>query len=109
MNYVENILILAKEKGISNKQICDMLGKSTSYINDWKKGKSKPKADEIIILANLFQVTTDFLLTGKNNQSEIKIVKIYNKLNQNNKIKVEGYAEGLLQEQQELADNTKIS
>lgn len=62
MDFVQNILNIAKEHRYTNKQLCELLGKNSSYISDWKSGKSKPKADEIILLAKEFNVTTDYLL-----------------------------------------------
>ena len=62
MDYVENILKIAKENNYTNKQLCELLGKNPSYISDWKSGKSKPKADEIILLAQTFNVSVDYLL-----------------------------------------------
>ena len=54
MNYIKNILSIAKEHGYTNKQLCELLGKNPSYITDWKNGKSKPKADELLILSKEF-------------------------------------------------------
>ena len=62
MDYVENILKIAKENNYTNKQLCELLGKNPSYISDWKSGKSKPKADEIILLAQTFNVSVDYSL-----------------------------------------------
>lgn len=65
MDFVQNILNIAKEQGYTNKQLCELLGKNPSYISDWKSGKSKPKADEIILLAKEFDVSADDLLGSK--------------------------------------------
>ena len=62
MDIIENILNIAKQKGYTNKSLCELLGKNSSYISDWKKGKSKPKADEILLLANKFNCSVDYLL-----------------------------------------------
>ncbi len=62
MNYIKNILSIAKEHGYTNKQLCELLGKNPSYITDWKNGKSKPKADELLILSKEFNVSLDYLL-----------------------------------------------
>ena len=49
MNYIKNILSIAKEHGYTNKQLCELLGK-------------KPKADELLILSKEFNVSLDYLL-----------------------------------------------
>ena len=33
MDYVENILKIAKENNYTNKQLCELLGKNPSYIS----------------------------------------------------------------------------
>ena len=65
MNIVQNILKVAKSNGFNDSQICKLLNKNASYVSDWKCGKSKPKADELIILADYFKCSIDYLLTGK--------------------------------------------
>lgn len=62
MDIVKNILTVAKEHGYNNKQLCELLNKNPSYITDWKNGKSRPKADELLILSKTFGVSIDYLL-----------------------------------------------
>ena len=62
MDIVKNILKIAKEHGYTNKQLCELLNKNPSYVSDWKNGKSKPKADEVLLLAQRFGVSVDNLL-----------------------------------------------
>lgn len=53
------------ESNITAKYLTTELELSNSSITDWKKGKAKPSTDAIIKIANFFEVSTDFLLTGK--------------------------------------------
>ena len=62
MDIVKNILTIAKKHGYNNKQLCELLNKNSSYITDWKNGKSRPKADELLILSKTFGVSVDYLL-----------------------------------------------
>ena len=39
-----------------------LLGKTGATVCDWEKGKSRPDLEELIKLADLFHVTTDYLL-----------------------------------------------
>lgn len=82
MDFVQNILNIARERGYTNKQLCELLGKNSSYISDWKSGKSKPKADEIILLAKEFNVTTDYLL-GRSESEKTDIDFVQNTLDRN--------------------------
>ena len=62
---VERIEQLLKKRGISAYKMTSDLGLSNSAVTDWKKGKAKPSTDAIFKMANYFNVTTDYLLTGK--------------------------------------------
>ena len=69
MSIVQNILKIAKEHKVNNQQLCKILNTNSSKIYDWKVGKSKPSADDICILANYFNVSTDYLLGRTNTQA----------------------------------------
>lgn len=71
MDIVQNILKLAKEKKITNQQLCKILETNPNKIYDWKIGKSKPSAEDISKLADCFDVSTDYLL-GRHSPSETK-------------------------------------
>ena len=62
---IDNILKEAKTRGISDQDLCKVLGKHKSKIYDWKKGRSEPTAQDIMLIAEYFSVSTDYLLTGK--------------------------------------------
>ena len=65
VDIVQNILKLAKEKKITNQQLCKILETNPNKIYDWKIGKSKPSAEDISKLADCFDVSTDYLLGRK--------------------------------------------
>lgn len=50
-------------------QILRELHLSTSTLSDWEKGKGNPSSTAIIKLARYFDVSTDFLLMGKKEDS----------------------------------------
>ena len=77
------IKILRENKGLSQKALADKLGITRSSVNAWEQGISVPSTQYIVELANLFEVSTDYLLNFKNdkainidglNEKEIKIV-----------------------------------
>ena len=70
VDIVKNILKSAKEHGYTNKQLCELLNKNPSYVSDWKSGKSKPKADEVLLLAQRFGVSVDNLLGNDTSMSD---------------------------------------
>lgn len=71
MEIVQNILNLAKEKKITNRQLCKILETNPNKIYDWKIGKSKPSAEDVSKLADYFDVSVDYLL-GREPSSETK-------------------------------------
>ena len=50
------------EKGISQDKFAKEIGVSKSTVSDWINKKKQPTADNIILVANYFSVTSDFLL-----------------------------------------------
>ena len=71
MKIVQNILKIAKEYKVNNQQLCKILNTNSSKIYDWKVGKSRPSAEDICILANYFNVSTDYLLGRTNEDTKI--------------------------------------
>jgi transcriptional regulator with XRE-family HTH domain len=66
---VERILALMEEHKINAAKLTSDLGLAISAVTDWKKGRNKPGTDAIIKIAEYFGVSTDFLLTGKENEA----------------------------------------
>lgn len=46
-------------------------GIAQSTLSDWKKGKSTPKADKLQKIADLFNVSLEYLRTGEETSSEV--------------------------------------
>lgn len=51
---------LKNARGISFYKIANDLGFAKSLFSDWKSGKSMPKTDKLIKLADYFGVTVDY-------------------------------------------------
>lgn len=60
---------LIKTKGLTKKDFCLELGISTGNLGDWKRGKSTPSTNKLIEIAAYFDVSLDWLLTGKERQA----------------------------------------
>ena len=94
------IKLLRKNKGLSQKALADKLGITRSSVNAWEQGISVPSTQYIVELANLFEVSTDYLLNFKSskaisieglNGEEVRIILSlinYFKLKQNSKEKI---------------------
>ncbi|MCM3784368.1 helix-turn-helix domain-containing protein [Neobacillus mesonae] len=53
---------LREARGMSTQELADILGVSQRQIQLYEKGDSLPKLEGLIILADLFNVSTDYLL-----------------------------------------------
>lgn len=56
---------LMKLHGYTAYRVSVETGIAQSTLSDWKKGKSTPKADKMQKIADLFNVSVDYLMTGK--------------------------------------------
>lgn len=72
---------LLKEKGVTPYQVFKATGVAQSSLSDWKHGKSKPKYEKLLKIADYFGVTVDYLLTGEEMQKN-KPVAISDELTQ---------------------------
>lgn len=81
----EKIFVIAKSKGVQQKDIAEHLGVLPAVVTDWKSGRCKPSVESIYKLADYFGVTTDYLL-GRTDERSGNMIK----MNENAKIKVKG-------------------
>lgn len=65
----KNLINLRNSNNLRQKNIADTLGLERSTYTSWEKGRSSPKPNEIVKLAKIYNVTTDYLLTGKSNDT----------------------------------------
>lgn len=48
--------------GVSREEVARMLEVSAMTIRNWERGETEPSASQIKALANMFDVSTDYLL-----------------------------------------------
>lgn len=58
------IAALRKEAGLSQAQLAKQLGISPSAMGMYEQGRREPSMDTLVAMARVFQVSTDYLLTG---------------------------------------------
>lgn len=61
----ENFEQLLKEKGVTPYRVHKETGISTATLSDWKNGKSQPKQDKLLKIADYFGVSVKYLMTGE--------------------------------------------
>ena len=68
----ENIAIFRKEKGLSQEKVAEYMSVSRQAVTKWENNISRPSSDNLIKLAELFDVSVDALL-GNNESDNAKI------------------------------------
>ena len=56
---------LRDEKGVKDADVAKATGITKSTFSDWKNGRSKPKDEKLLKIAEYFEVTLDYLRTGE--------------------------------------------
>ena len=64
MNIADRIQYLRKQRGLSQEELADMVGVSRQSVSKWESEQSTPDLDKIIVMSDLFEVTTDYILKG---------------------------------------------
>lgn len=105
----ERIFKIMKDKGMSQKEFADKTGISQSTISDWKRKKTNPAADKIIVICETFDMSADELLIGTKNYSrplndyemistkseEYEMIQTFRSLDESAKNRVLGYLDAL--------------
>lgn len=72
MTFEERLIDLIKKSGLSHKEIAERTCVSAGNVSNYRTGKVRPSFEAIIDLANLFQVSTDYLLLGKTHEAPLE-------------------------------------
>lgn len=93
---------------LTQKKLADATGISRGNLSNYETDRFKPASDAIIAIATYFGVTTDWLLTGKEDSdlkssqnhnyiiltdNEQRLITLFRKLKTNDKLKIEGIIE----------------
>lgn len=111
MTVSENIFRILKERKMSQKEFSQKTGIGQSSISDWKRKKTNPVSEKILIICETLGVTPYELLSGtdgegkKSNPSEVIMVEKdselgrflveFQQLDENKKGRVFGYLKAL--------------
>ena len=52
---------LRQEKGVTQKALAELLGKSSTAVASWEQGLSEPNVNDIRTLCKIFSVSADYL------------------------------------------------
>ncbi len=64
MNMADRIQHLRKQKMFSQEELADKIGVSRQAVSKWESGQSTPDLEKIVVMSEIFQVTTDYILKG---------------------------------------------
>lgn len=70
MSIADRILTLRKSKGMSQEQLAEAVGVSRQAVSKWESEQASPDPEKIVILSEIFGVTTDYLLKGTEPEKE---------------------------------------
>lgn len=62
MNLSDKISKLRRQAGLSQEQLAEALGVSRQSVSKWESGQAQPEIGKIVLMSEIFQVSTDYLL-----------------------------------------------
>ena len=69
MNLANRIQTLRKQSGMSQEALAEKLGVTRQAVSKWESEQSAPDMENIIAISDLFEVSTDYLLKGKEQET----------------------------------------
>lgn len=63
-----NLKIARIKAGLSQREVAEKLRVNINTVSRWEKGTQKIQIDSLILLADLYNTTTDFLLGRENKE-----------------------------------------
>lgn len=66
----ERLLALRKKMGYSQEKVSELLGVTRQAISKWENSQGLPDLNNLLELSRLYNVSADYLLTGKIEQSK---------------------------------------
>ncbi len=75
MEISERLQQLRKLANYSQEQLADMLGVSRQAISKWESAQANPDINNIIKLSDIYNVSADYILMGKESNSDLNEVK----------------------------------
>lgn len=77
LNFADNLVLLRKERKITQEQLADFIGVTKASVSKWETGQSIPDVMLLPKLATFFDKTIDEILGYEPQLSKEQIVKIY--------------------------------
>lgn len=68
MSSYENYAKLKETKGVNDFAVSKATGIAPATMSDWKNGRTEPKIDKLQKIADYFDVSLEYLMTGKDTE-----------------------------------------
>jgi transcriptional regulator with XRE-family HTH domain len=110
MQVVQRVFQLLEEQGKGQKELAHFLNVSPTTVSAWKKRNSDIPSSYISAIADFLNVSCEYILTGKKNSSsefsedEIKVLRYYNRLNEDHQDLIKGEMVRLYEDEKSLND-----
>ncbi len=96
-----------KDRGVTQKQLAEKLGIYQSNMSNWENGVTEPDMQSLVRLADILEVSTDYLLGRTNDvglievnanlsNDENELIILYRKMSYRDKNQLLGFAKGLV-------------
>lgn len=118
MTISQRIFFLMEKQGKKQKELSKFTGISTSTISAWNKRGTNPAADTISTIADFLDVSTDYLLTGKEtlpsneinfmNANEQTMMNLFRMLSEKEQDRIIGRLENMVEESQKFKNKEAI-
>ncbi len=113
MTISQRIFAILKEKKLKQKELAQRTGISESAISDWKKKGTNPAAENISAIADLLEVSLEYLITGKEKsptlpEDELELLTYYKELPEREQMKLIGRASALAEVYKEQVETQVI-
>lgn len=103
--FIKRLKALREEKGFSQAKLAELINITQQAVGKWETGKSTPDPEMIVKLANLFNVSADYLLgrqvnTDKSSNLTLdaatqELINVFSSLNDDGRNKVLEYAQDI--------------
>jgi transcriptional regulator with XRE-family HTH domain len=74
--YYENFEKLCNDNKTNPSRVSKATGISTATLTSWKKGVYTPKQDKLQLIADFFNVSVDYIMTGKESEFTVEMAEI---------------------------------
>lgn len=75
MTFGEKLQRLRQKAGLSQDALAERLDVSRQAVSRWERNETMPETDKIVLMAEMFSVTTDYLLRDMPEKAEAAVEK----------------------------------